>query len=72
MVLDVASAASIAALGDLLPRVDILVNNAGFVHEALALEQTETNWDNVIDINLKGMFLLAGAVGRAMRDRGRG
>lgn len=72
VILDVSCAASIETLGEMLPRVDILVNNAGVVHEAPALDQTEADWDNVIDINLKGMFLLAGAAGRAMRDRGKG
>ena len=70
--LDVSSAATIEALGEVLPRVDILVNNAGVVHDAPALDQSEADWDNVIDTNLKGMFLLAGAVGRAMRARGTG
>lgn len=71
-ILDVSSAASIEALDEVLPRVDILVNNAGVVHDAPALDQTEADWDSVIDTNLKGMFLLAGAVGRAMRARGGG
>jgi len=72
VVLDVSSAASIDGLAEFLPGVDILVNNAGIVREASALDQTEADWDDVIDTNLKGMFLLATAAGRAMRDRGRG
>jgi NAD(P)-dependent dehydrogenase (short-subunit alcohol dehydrogenase family) len=71
-ILDVSDAASINRLGETLGRVDILVNNAGLAREAPALDQTEANWDAVIDTNLKGMFLLATAVGRAMRDRGKG
>lgn len=66
--LNVTDSASIAALGPLLD-VDVLVNNAGIVVEEPALSISEQNWDKVIDTNLKGMFLMAQAVGRAMRDR---
>lgn len=51
---------------------DILVNNAGIVREASALELDEADWDAVIDTNLKGMFFLAQAVARGMRERGGG
>jgi NAD(P)-dependent dehydrogenase (short-subunit alcohol dehydrogenase family) len=68
--LDVADAGSIAALGSLLDRIDILVNNAGVVRNAPALNQTESDWDAVIDTNLKGMFLMSQAVSRAMHARG--
>jgi NAD(P)-dependent dehydrogenase (short-subunit alcohol dehydrogenase family) len=67
--LDVTSAASIAELG-MLGQIDILVNNAGVTRQAAALDQTEADWDAVIDTNLKGAFLMSRAVGRAMRDRG--
>jgi NAD(P)-dependent dehydrogenase (short-subunit alcohol dehydrogenase family) len=70
--LDVADPASIAALAPVLSRVDILVNNAGIAREAPALEQTEADWDAVMDTNLRGLFLLAQATARAMRTQGRG
>ena len=54
--LDVVDSASIAALDTILPDVDILVNNAGVVRDAAALDQSEADWDAVIDTNLKGMF----------------
>lgn len=69
---DVTSRASIDALDGVLGKVDILVNNAGTMRQAAALDQSEADWDTVIDTNLKGMFLLARAVGRAMRERNRG
>jgi NAD(P)-dependent dehydrogenase (short-subunit alcohol dehydrogenase family) len=72
LVLDVADASSIAAINGHLGQVDILVNNAGLVREGPALDQSESDWDSVMDTNLKGMFLLSRAVGRAMRDRKRG
>lgn len=69
---DVTDPASIRDLGDTLGNVDILVNNAGVVRNGPALEQSEADWDAVIDTNLKGMFLMAQAVGAAMRQRGQG
>ncbi|MGK7870001.1 SDR family NAD(P)-dependent oxidoreductase [Falsiroseomonas sp. E2-1-a20] len=51
---------------------DILVNNAGIVREAAALDLDEAAWDAVVDTNLKGMFFLAQAVARGMRERGGG
>lgn len=70
--LDVSDSASIALLGDVLPEVDILVNNAGVVRDAKVLDQSEDDWDSVVDTNLKGMFLMSQAVARAMKARGRG
>ncbi|MEC3909537.1 glucose 1-dehydrogenase [Sphingobium sp. CR2-8] len=70
--LDVTRADSIAAIAPVLERVDILVNNAGLVRDRSALEQSEEDWDAVIDTNLKGMFLMAQAVARAMQRRNAG
>lgn len=72
LTLDVADPARIAAIGATLARVDILINNAGIVREAAALDHSEADWDAVIDTNLKGVFLLAQATARAMRERGSG
>jgi NAD(P)-dependent dehydrogenase (short-subunit alcohol dehydrogenase family) len=38
-------------------RIDILVNNAGVVVVKPIAEQTEADWDRVLDVNLKGVFL---------------
>jgi 2-deoxy-D-gluconate 3-dehydrogenase len=46
-------------------RIDILVNNAGINIPRLALDVTESDWDRVLDINLKGAFFMAQAVARA-------
>lgn len=40
---------------DLLP--DILVNNAGISHYGMLSDVTEQDWDDVMDVNLKGMFM---------------
>lgn len=70
--LDVTDSAAVAALGDWIAEIDILINNAGVVHDAPALQQQEGDWDAVLNTNLKGMFLVAQAAGRAMSAHGRG
>lgn len=47
-------------------KIDILVNNAGILLAAPFLEISEEQWDKVIDINLKGQFLVAQAVAKEM------
>ena len=54
-----------AALGP----IDILVNNAGIAVAKGVLEQTEADWDRVLDTNLKGAFFTAQAVARRMAAR---
>ena len=68
-VLDVTSPQSIAAIAHVIARTDILVNNAGITCEKSMLDLTEGDWDSVIETNLKGVFLMAQAVARALRDR---
>jgi NAD(P)-dependent dehydrogenase (short-subunit alcohol dehydrogenase family) len=70
--LDVSSSASIAAVEPSLAEVDILVNNAGIVIQKRFLDQTEADWDAVVDTNVKGMFLLTQTAARAMKARGKG
>ena len=53
-------------------RLDILVNNAGIIRRAPALEFSEADWDDVMQINLKAAFFLAQAAGRAMASQGGG
>src|SRR5579864_1142914 len=59
---------AVAAYG----RLDILVNNAGINHRTAALDVTETEWDEVLDINLKAVFFCAQAAARIMLPAGRG
>jgi 3-oxoacyl-[acyl-carrier protein] reductase len=46
--------------------VDILVNNAGINRDALILRMNESDWDKVIDVNLKSAFLCSKSVLRSM------
>ena len=54
-----------AALG----RVDVLANNAGTSVRSAFLEIPPREWDRIIAVNLRGMFLVAQAVGRRMAER---
>jgi NAD(P)-dependent dehydrogenase (short-subunit alcohol dehydrogenase family) len=59
-----------AAIDDLRPT--ILVNNAGVGTNHDALEATEEEWDEILDVNLKGLFFACQAAGRHMVERGYG
>jgi 2-deoxy-D-gluconate 3-dehydrogenase len=59
---------TLAAFG----RLDILVNNAGIIRRAPILEFTEKDWDDVMNVNIRGLFLLSQAAARVMVKQGRG
>ena len=70
---DVASIrAGIDAAIERLGWLDILVNNAGVGTNHDALDATEDEWDEVLDVNLKGLFFCCQAAGRHMVERGYG
>ncbi len=52
--------------------ISILVNNAGMVIDKPVLEQSEDDWDRVLDTNLKGAWLMAQEVARHMSRLGHG
>ena len=58
--------AAIAATVARFARIDILVNNAGITHAAEFLDVDEKDFDRVIAVNLKSMFLMSQAVARLM------
>jgi len=73
---DVAKAAEAEALVqkgiEEFGRLDILVNNAGFSRPAMLLKMSEDQWDQVIDIHLKGAFLCTQFAARHMKEQNRG
>jgi len=53
-------------------KIDILVNNAGIMKSAPIEELSEDDWDNVMNVNLKGAFLCSKYVGKQMIKQKRG
>lgn len=53
-------------------RLDILVNNAGIIRRAPAIEFSEKDWDDVLQINLRSVFFLSQAAARVMVPQGGG
>jgi len=73
---DVSRASDIRALVERTQRelgpIDILVNNAGTYRSGPIHQLTESDWDAVLDTNLKSVFLVSGAVIPSMIERKRG
>ena len=59
---------AIAGLG----RLDILVNNAGLIRRADAVDFTEQDWDDVMNVNIKSAFFMCQAAGRHFIANGGG
>jgi NAD(P)-dependent dehydrogenase (short-subunit alcohol dehydrogenase family) len=71
---DVAQAADVRRMveaGESLGGIDILVNNAGIFPRVEFLDMTEAQWDEVLNVNLKGTFLCTQAVAQKLVERGR-
>jgi len=53
-------------------KIDILINNAGITRDSRLVNMTEQQWDEVISVNLKGIFLVGQAVSRYMIEQNKG
>jgi NAD(P)-dependent dehydrogenase (short-subunit alcohol dehydrogenase family) len=62
----------VQAADETLRGVDVLLNNAGIAWKEPFLDIDAANWDRIIDVNLRGMFLVAQGVARRMAERGHG
>ena len=57
---------------DAMGRVDILVNNAGIIRRGPAIEFSEKDWDDVMNVNLKSVFFLCQEAAKVMKVQGGG
>lgn len=49
---------------------DVLINNAGITRDATTLKMTEDQWDQVINVNLKAVFMLSQLAATVMKEKG--
>jgi len=61
--------AGIKAIEKDFGKIDVLVNNAGITKDGLMMRMSEDDWDDVLNVNLKGTFLCTKAVTRGMMKR---
>lgn len=62
----------VGAAKETFGKLDILVNNAGFTRPAMMVKMEEDQWDQVVDIHLKGAFLCSQAAGKLMKEQKNG
>lgn len=55
-----------------LGKIDILINNAGITRDGLLIRMKESDWDDVLNINLKGVFLTTKLIGKKMLKQRKG
>jgi NAD(P)-dependent dehydrogenase (short-subunit alcohol dehydrogenase family) len=60
---------AIGVIEEALGPIDVLINNAGTAVSKAVLDQTEADWDKVVDTNLKGAFFVAQTVAKRMVAR---
>ncbi|CCN34545.1 D-arabitol dehydrogenase [Vibrio nigripulchritudo SO65] len=70
--LDVTNTVAIEALAEKLPTLDILVCNAGIANNYAAEEMADDAWNNLINVNLNGVFRVCRAFGKGMLAQGKG
>lgn len=68
--LDVSSPDGLAGIEAHAGEIDILINNAGVASEGPALSTGVSEWDDVLDTNLRGLFLVAQLVAKGLVSRG--
>ncbi len=62
----------IAGVLDTYGKIDIMVNNAGITKDGLMMRMSESDWDAVMSVNLKGTFLFSKAAAKPMMKQRNG
>ena len=57
---------------EMLKGVDVLINNAGVTRDATTIKMEEKDWDLVINVNLKAVFMLSQMAAKIMKEKGSG
>jgi len=63
---------AVEAVHDAHGHIDVLINNAGITRDATLLKMEDAQFDQVVDVNLKGVFRCGRAVARVMVAQGQG
>jgi len=69
---DVAAAAMVQAAVDSFGRLDILINNAGILRDRSFKKMTDAEWDAVIDVHLRGSYLVSKHAWQRMLEQNEG
>jgi NAD(P)-dependent dehydrogenase (short-subunit alcohol dehydrogenase family) len=70
--LDVSAEADVASVLERIGRLDVLINNAAVDHTLPIDELSIAQWDAVINVNLRGPFLMSKHAARIMKEQGSG
>ncbi|PUB15643.1 2-dehydro-3-deoxy-D-gluconate 5-dehydrogenase KduD [Yoonia sediminilitoris] len=72
LMLELADPAAAAAVVAEHKTLDILVNNAGIIRREDSVDYSEADWDDVMDVNLKAVFMLSQSFAKSAMARGAG
>ena len=72
IIADLEERTALASILEHAPAADILINNAGIIRRSAVLDYTDSDWDDVIEVNLRSVFALSRAFGRRLWEHNQG